>query len=172
MGYLLGYEYEGGYRVWIPRIGVRECRDVTIYEGTASVQPDDGSTMEVGRVQALNPLRPSPGPPTTQATSHVPTPSTTINNCTADATPPPPPPPERLTIRVPGRFHPRARRPALAPIDDPVDDPANHIPTDLAGDPNGDAPQYVGQTHDVPPRSTRSGLVRRAGGALLAFKGF
>ena len=46
-GYLLGYKYEGGYRIWIPRIGVRECRDITVYEGKAPVQPEDGSVVEV-----------------------------------------------------------------------------------------------------------------------------
>jgi len=31
----------------IPQIGVRESRDVTLYEGTASVLPDDGSAAAV-----------------------------------------------------------------------------------------------------------------------------
>ena len=63
LGYLLGLQ--GGYRVWIPRIGVRECRDVTFYEGTAPVLPDDGSVMGVQqeRVQGANPAGPMYGPP-------------------------------------------------------------------------------------------------------------
>ena len=39
MGYLLGYMYEQGYRVWIPKLGVREARDVTFYEDTAPIAP-------------------------------------------------------------------------------------------------------------------------------------
>jgi hypothetical protein len=42
-------KYEGGYRVWIPRIGVRETRDVTFYEESAPVLPDHGSVVEVQR---------------------------------------------------------------------------------------------------------------------------
>ena len=41
-----GVQVRGWLSVWIPRIGVRESRDVTPYEGTASVLPDDGSTVE------------------------------------------------------------------------------------------------------------------------------
>ena len=47
MGYLMGYKYEGGYRVWIPRIGVKEVRDVTFYEGTVPVLRNHGS--KIGR---------------------------------------------------------------------------------------------------------------------------
>ena len=35
MGCLVGYKYEGGYRVWIPRIDY-------LYEGTVPVLPDHG----------------------------------------------------------------------------------------------------------------------------------
>ena len=48
MGYLMGYKYEGAYCVWIPRIGVKEVRDATFFEGTAPVLPDHGSIAEVG----------------------------------------------------------------------------------------------------------------------------
>ena len=49
MGYPMGDKYEGAYRVWIPRIGVKEVRDVTFFEGTAPVLPDHGSIAEVQR---------------------------------------------------------------------------------------------------------------------------
>ena len=45
MGYLMGTNY----RVWVPRIGVKEVRDVTFFEGTAPVLPDHGSIAEVQR---------------------------------------------------------------------------------------------------------------------------
>ena len=51
MGYLTGYKYEGGYRVWIPRIGVKEVRDVTFYEGTMPVLPDPPLRSKRDRVQ-------------------------------------------------------------------------------------------------------------------------
>jgi len=35
--YLLGYKYEGGDQVWIPKLGVQETRDVVFYEGKVSV---------------------------------------------------------------------------------------------------------------------------------------
>ena len=53
--YLMGYKYDSGYRVWNPRIGVREVRDVTFYKGTVPVLPNHGSTTEVHRKRHLNP---------------------------------------------------------------------------------------------------------------------
>jgi len=47
--YLLGYKYEGGYRVWIPKLGVQETRDVVFYEGEAPMTPVDGRTIESRR---------------------------------------------------------------------------------------------------------------------------
>jgi len=47
--YLLGYKYEGGYRVWIPKLGVQETRDVVFYEGEAPMMPVDGGTIESRR---------------------------------------------------------------------------------------------------------------------------
>ena len=35
----MGYKCEGGYQVWIPRIGY-------IYEGTVPMSPDHGSTIQ------------------------------------------------------------------------------------------------------------------------------
>ena len=62
------YKYEGGYRVWILRVGIREVRDVTIYEGSVPVLPDHdhGSTTEVqrDRVQVVHPPNTTPGPTT------------------------------------------------------------------------------------------------------------
>ena len=49
MGYPMGYKYEGAYRVWIPRISLKEVRDVTFFEGTAPVLLDHGSIAEVQR---------------------------------------------------------------------------------------------------------------------------
>jgi len=51
---------------------------------------------------------------------------------------------------------------------------ADHVPASLAGDQDDNSLQYVGQVHNFPSRSPRSGLVRRAGGegALLAFGAF
>jgi hypothetical protein len=57
---------------------------------------------------------------------------------------------ERLTIRVPGRYHPRAPPVTL------TDDPTENIPSNLAGDETDDAPQYVGQVHHYPTRSPRA----------------
>jgi len=47
--YLLGYKYEGGYRVWIPKLGVQETRDVVFYEGEVPMTPVDGGTIESRR---------------------------------------------------------------------------------------------------------------------------
>ena len=71
-GYLTGYKYEGGYRVWALRIGVKEVRDVTFYEGTVLVLPGNGSTAEVqrDRVQVVHLPNKTPGP-TTPAPAHT-----------------------------------------------------------------------------------------------------
>ena len=77
---------------------------------------------------------------------------------------------ERLTIRVPGRYHPRAPQPQQ---ESPQED-SEEVPTSLRGNEDDDARQYVGRVHQCPARSTRSGLVRNAGGAgaLLAYGAF
>ena len=61
MGYLMGYKYEGVYRVWILRIGVKEVRDVAFFEGTAPVLP---TMAEVQRdwIQDVDTLKTTPGP--------------------------------------------------------------------------------------------------------------
>jgi len=43
-----------------------------------------------------------------------------------------------------------------------TEDPADHTPASLAEDQDDNAPQYVGQVHNFPSRSTRSGRVRCA----------
>jgi len=48
MGYLLGYKYDGGYRVWVPKKGVRETRDVVSYDGEAPMTPIDGASANFG----------------------------------------------------------------------------------------------------------------------------
>ena len=64
MGYLMGYKYEGGYRVWIPHIGMKEVRDVTFYEGTAPMCPTMGRPTRCQRsgVQVVKPPKTTPGP--------------------------------------------------------------------------------------------------------------
>ena len=47
MGYLKGYKDEVDYHVWIPRIGEKEVRDITFFEGTEPVLLDHGSIAEV-----------------------------------------------------------------------------------------------------------------------------
>jgi len=67
--YLLGYKYEGGDRVRIPKLGVQETRDVVFYEGEAPMMPVDGRTIESRRGESklhVNVVRPPP------ATSPIP----------------------------------------------------------------------------------------------------
>jgi hypothetical protein len=45
-GAMVEHTYEGGYRVWIPRIGVRKSRDVNFFEGSAPVLLDHGSARD------------------------------------------------------------------------------------------------------------------------------
>ena len=168
MGYLMGYKYEGAYRVWIPRSGVKEVRDITFFEGTAPALPDHGSIEEVQplRVQVADPPKTSSGP-TISAPAPVPQDIGDVSdeedgeNRAPAATPPATTQPtqERVTIRVPGRYHPNAPKPAI------------ETPSSLSGDVDDDAPQYVGRVHQYPTHSTRSGLVRRSegAGASLAF---
>ena len=47
MRYLRGYKYEVNYRIWIPRIGVKEVEDITFFEVRAPALPDRGSIAEV-----------------------------------------------------------------------------------------------------------------------------
>jgi len=47
--YLLGYKYEGGDQVWIPKLGVQETRDVVFYEGEVPMTPVDGWTIRESR---------------------------------------------------------------------------------------------------------------------------
>jgi hypothetical protein len=53
MGYLLGFKYEGAYRVWIPKIGIRETRDNTFYEDglLAPTMHDEVRAASMGEVQ-------------------------------------------------------------------------------------------------------------------------
>ena len=64
MGYLMGYQYEGVYHVWIACSGVKEVRDITFFEGTAPALPDHGSIEEVQpiRVQVTDLPKTPPGP--------------------------------------------------------------------------------------------------------------
>ena len=143
MGYLMGYKYDGGYCVWIPRIGVREVRDITFYKGTVPVPPDHGSTAEVqcAKVQVVPPPGMTPGPtsPTPTPTSHN-TEDMNKDNDEGNGAPAAVSlAQEKLTIRMPGCYHPRAPKPATASADDPTD----HIPSNLAGDTDDDTLQYI-----------------------------
>jgi len=67
--YLLGYKYEGGDQVRIPKLGVQETRDVVFYEGEAPMTPVDSGTIESRRGESklcANVVQPPP------ATSPVP----------------------------------------------------------------------------------------------------
>jgi len=61
--YLLGYKYEGGDRVRIPKLGVQETRDVVFYEGEAPMMLVDSGTIESRRGESklrANVVRPPP----------------------------------------------------------------------------------------------------------------
>jgi hypothetical protein len=47
MGYLLGFKYEGAYRVWIRKIGIRETRDIT-FDEDALLAPMTHNEVRVG----------------------------------------------------------------------------------------------------------------------------
>jgi len=53
--YLLGYKYEGGDRVQIPKLGVQETRDVVFYEGKAPMTPVDGRIIKSRRAGGGSP---------------------------------------------------------------------------------------------------------------------
>jgi len=149
MGYLLGYKYEGGYRVWIPNQGVKEARDVTFYEDAAPVLPeDDADTAPPAMSWQLE------TPPASSSHSS-PDPQTMPNVHDVDE-----PPRDKITIRIPGRYHPRAPRPSHREASADT----HEEPMDTDHDGTDRAPRYVGRIHDYPDRSSRSGLVRNAGG--------
>jgi hypothetical protein len=51
MGYL-GFKYEGAYKVWIPKIGIREIKDITFYEdGLPVLTMHDGVRASIGEVR-------------------------------------------------------------------------------------------------------------------------
>jgi len=58
--YLLGYKYEGGDQVWIPKLGVQETRDVVFYEGEAPMMPFDGGSRRGESKLRMNVVRPPP----------------------------------------------------------------------------------------------------------------
>jgi len=139
MGYLLGYKYEGGYRVWIPKLGVRETRDVVFYEGEAPMTPVDGGTIESRReeVQVTSGRQPTlaPPPPPPVATS-APSHDTEVDhekNGVLDS-PDIETSSERLTIRLPGRYHPRAPQPQQHPEPVSPQGDSEEPPASLRGD--------------------------------------
>jgi len=144
MGYLLGYKYEGSYRVWIPKLGVQETRDVVFYEGEAPMMPVDGGTISPGR---------SPSDERTPTNfgiaSSVPSHNTGVEHEKDDV----PDGPdletssERLTIRLPGCYHPRAPQPQQHPEPISPQGDSEEPPASLRGDEDDNAPQYIGHVH-------------------------
>ena len=97
MGYLLGYKYEKGYRVWIPKVGVREAWDVTFYEDTAPIAPEDDAIDHIESRDVISwPTydRP-PSPPSSEPSEP---PQTVPNEPSNNADPQH----ERITICIPG----------------------------------------------------------------------
>ena len=160
MGYLLGYKYEGGYRVWIPNQGVKEVRDVTFYEDTAPVEPDDaGDYHESPTSDIWWPTYDLPQTPPSQMPRASETPQTMPIEPSRDADSQS----EKIIIRIPGRYHPRAprqRSPSKAPVE------TQEELTEMTAENDDAAPKYVGRIHHFPERSSRSGLVRNAGGEV------
>jgi len=56
--YLLGYKYEGGDQVWIPKLGLQETRDVVFYEGEVPMTLVDGRIIK--SKLCTNMVRPPP----------------------------------------------------------------------------------------------------------------
>ena len=77
---------------------------------------------------------------------------------------------KRLTIQVPGRYHPCALQ---LQQESPQED-SEEVPTSLHSNKDNNACQYVGHIHQFPAHSTRLGLVCNAGGAgaLFAYGAF
>ena len=61
MGYLLGFKYEGAYKVSIPKIGIWETRDITFYEDglPAPTMHDKVRAASMGEVQGSDRLAPA-----------------------------------------------------------------------------------------------------------------
>jgi len=161
MGYLLRYKYDGAYRVWVPKLGIRESRDVTFYENenATPTPPEHGSITEVQRSQdILTPKPPTIAPVTPQIDTSLPPP---VDGASSDDTSIPPSElrDERIIIRIPGRDGPRraaqqhARHIPRTPLPDDTEAKAP-VPTNLMGDEDNEAPQYVGRIHQYPGRST------------------
>ena len=166
MGYLLGYKYEGAYRVWIPNQGVKEARDVTFYENAAPILPEHDASdhVESSDISSLAPSGPIQQPTPTPSLPYTPqTPQTvpTDPNETTDSQP------EKITIRIPGRYHPRAPR-LQSPTRYETSVETHGEPMDISSDEDDQAPKYVGRVHHFPERSSRSGLVRNGGGGASA----
>ena len=134
------------------------------------MSPEGRSPSDEGRQPTLAP------PPPPPVTSSVPSHNTEVEHEKDDVpdTPDIETSSEQLTIRLPGQYHPRA--PQLQQHPEPISPQGDseEPPASLRGDEDDDAPQYIGCVHQFPARSTRSGLVRNAGGsgALLAFGAF
>ena len=61
--YLLGYKYEGGDQVRIPKLGVQETRDVVFYKGEAPMMLVDSGTIKSRRGESklcANMVQPPP----------------------------------------------------------------------------------------------------------------
>ena len=164
----IGYKYDGAYRVWIPKMGVRE------YFTRARCQPRQ-TKAPLSKRDESNLCDRLHHHHTTHpidrrchqhhhCCTHQHRSRRSYHRTRVQRRP-------TATIRIPGKHHPRR-----APQPEP---PTRHStpqtePEELLQGDSDEAPQYVGRVHQFPARSTRSGLVRDAGGggALLAFRAF
>jgi hypothetical protein len=172
MGYLLGYKYDGAYCVWIPKLGIRESRNVTFYNNTTPTPPEHGSITEVQQIQHMCTLKaPTITPVTPRSTCvrlhlmPMRTPAvTTHQHCHLShmmsilsyrslAT-------MTHVIQIPGHNDPcHATQQCMhhTPPDDSA--PKTPVPTNLIGDKDDKAPHYVSHIHHHPGCSTHSSLV-------------
>jgi len=147
MGYLLSYKYEGGYHVWIPNQGLKEARDVTFYKDVPPVSPEDGVMIEH---QVPPPTTTWPAaPPFTQVQGYP------------QSVPDAPkvehiePPCEKLTICVPGCYHPWAPCPCSpVPLPPPPGPHDESTPISVDTNEGDNMPKYVSHIHDFPSQST------------------
>jgi len=58
--YLLGYKYEGGDQVQIPKLGVQETRDVVFYKGEAPMTLVDSRSRRGESKLHVNVVQPPP----------------------------------------------------------------------------------------------------------------
>ena len=109
MGYLLGYKYEGAYRIWVPKMGVQESRNVVFYEGSAPIQPVDGEAVDVTREKVQGAATPRPLPPVPIHTPLTPETASTQSPVEEEDDSVEPQPHESIFIRILGKAARAAR---------------------------------------------------------------